>query len=466
MVVVAPAMGIKTIGRTMSRTHFDYFVIGAGSGGVRSARIAANHGAKVGIAEGRFYGGTCVNVGCVPKKLLTYAADFGADFVDALGYGWKAEKPGFDWPGFRRNKDAEITRLNRIYQNLLDHAGVQRFDSYAHFIDDHSLQVGEQVITADKILIATGGRPRRPDFPGAQHALVSDDMFALDSLPGHIVIQGGGYIGVEFAHIFHGLGVEVTLLHRGDLFLRGFDQDVRLFMRDELCKQGIHLHFDCDIQSIEQKDTLIVHTTKGQSITCDMVLSAIGRVPEIGKLCLGQAGIHFEKSGRIPVNEQFQTNVPHIYAIGDVTNRHNLTPVALAEGHALADRLFSQKTHDFNYENIPTAVFSRPPIGTIGLSEEEARTQGLDIELYKSSFKPLKHTLSGREERFFLKLIVNKTDDKVVGLHMAGEDAPEILQGFAVAIKMGATKADFDACLGIHPTAAEELVTLRTPSTT
>ncbi len=448
----------------MTDTHFDYFVIGAGSGGVRSARIAAAHGAKVGIAEGRFYGGTCVNIGCVPKKLFTYAADFGADFIDAAGYGWRVDNPSFDWNVLIQNKDAEIARLNRIYQTMLDKSGVTRFDGYAHFIDDHTLQVGDRTVTADKILIATGGRPRYPSFPGHEHALVSDDMFYLKEFPKRIVIQGGGYIAVEFAHIFHGFGADVTLLYRKDLFLNGFDRDIRTFLRDEMMNQGIHLHFDCDIESIEKTDCLHVKTTKGATIACDTVLSAIGRTPEIGKLCLNKAGIHFEDSGRIPVNEQFQTNIPHIYAVGDVTNRHNLTPVALAEGHALADNLFNKQKRAVSSENIPTAVFSRPAIGACGLTEEQARERGMDVTLYKSTFRPMKHTLSGREERFFMKLIVNKADDRVVGLHMAGPDAPEILQGFGVAMKMGATKADFDACIGIHPTAAEELVTMRTPA--
>ncbi len=450
----------------MTETHFDYFVIGAGSGGVRSSRIAASHGAKVGIAEGRFYGGTCVNIGCVPKKLFTYAADFGAEFADAAGYGWQMDNPRFDWPMLIENKDTEITRLNRIYQTMLDKSGVARFDDYAHFIDAHTLQVGEKTITADKILIATGGRPRYPAFPGHEHALVSDDMFYLKEFPKRIVIQGGGYIAVEFAHIFHGLGAHVTLLYRGELFLNGFDHDVRTFLRDEMIKQGIHIHFECDIESIDKTDGLQVKTTKGHTIHCDTVLSAIGRTPEIGKLCVGQAGITFEDTGRIPVNDQFQTSIPHIYAIGDVTNKHNLTPVALAEGHALADTLFNQHSRTVSYDLIPTAVFSRPAIGTCGLTEEQARAKGMDVTLYKSNFKPLKNTLSGRDERFMVKLIVNKADDKVVGLHMVGADAPEILQGFGVAMKMGATKADFDACIGIHPTAAEELVTLRTPSST
>lgn len=450
----------------MSDAHFDFFVIGAGSGGVRAARIAATHGAKVGIAEGRFYGGTCVNIGCVPKKLFAYAADFGADLVDSIGYGWKAEKPEFDWPTLIKNKDTEIARLNRIYQTMLDKSGVTRFDEYAHFIDANTMQVGDQVITADKILIATGGRPRYPSFKGAEHALVSDDMFSLEKFPDHIVIQGGGYIAVEFAHIFHGLGAQVTLLYRKDMFLNGFDDDLRAFLRDEMIAQGIHIHFNCDIEEIEKTDRLAIRTNNGLSVECDTVLSAIGRTPEIGKLCLGQAGIAFEDSGRIPVNENFQTNVPHIYAVGDVTNKLNLTPIALAEGHALADNLFNKQRRAVRYDYVPTAVFSRPAMATCGLSEEQARAQGMDVTLYKSTFKPMKNTLSNRNERFFIKLIVNKADDRVVGLHMAGEDAPEILQGFAVAMKMGATKADFDACIGIHPTAAEELVTLRTPSST
>jgi glutathione reductase (NADPH) len=343
---------------------------------------------------------------------------------------------------------------------------VTRFDEYAHFIDANTMQVGDRVITADKILIATGGRPRYPSFKGAEHALVSDDMFSLEKFPDHIVIQGGGYIAVEFAHIFHGLGAQVTLLYRKDMFLNGFDNDLRAFLRDEMIAQGIHIHFNCDIEEIEKTDRLAIRTNNGLSVECDTVLSAIGRTPEIGKLCLGQAGIAFEESGRIPVNENFQTNVPHIYAVGDVTNKLNLTPIALAEGHALADNLFNKQRRTIHYDYVPTAVFSRPAMATCGLTEEQARAQGMDVTLYKSTFKPMKNTLSNRNERFFIKLIVNKADDRVVGLHMAGEDAPEILQGFAVAMKMGATKADFDACIGIHPTAAEELVTLRTPSST
>lgn len=446
---------------------YDYFVIGAGSGGVRSARIAATHGAKVAIAEGRHFGGTCVNIGCVPKKLFAYASDYGPAFEDAKGYGWEIESaPRFNWQTLIANKDKEINRLNGIYKNMLEKAGVSVFTDYARFIDEHTLQCGDQTLTADKILIATGGKPRQPSYEGAEHTIISDEAFYLKTLPNHVVIEGGGYIGVEFAHIFHGMGVKVTIIHRGDQILRGFDQDIRNFLADEMKKQDINIILGENITKItENQGKKTVFTDKGQEIECDLILSAIGRVPNIEGLGLEAIGLSHKENGQIIINEDYQTNLPHIYAVGDVTDKIQLTPVALAEGHVLADRLFSTKpSRKVGYENIPTAVFSNPPIGTVGLSEEEARDKGHTLLLYKSTFKPMRHTLSGRDEKTFMKLVVDKETDIVLGAHMCGADAPEILQGIGIALQCGATKADFDRTIGIHPTAAEEFVTMRTPT--
>ena len=450
----------------MLMTHnydYDYFVIGAGSGGVRSARIAATHGAKVGIAEGRHLGGTCVNVGCVPKKLLAYASDYGSTFEDARGFGWETEKPNFNWSALIESKNKEISRLNGIYQDLLKNAGVTTYNGMARFKDPHTILIGDQEITADKILIATGGKPRKPSYPGAEHAIVSDDAFFLENLPSHILIEGGGYIAVEFAHIFHGLGIKVSLIYRGEQILRGFDDDIREFLASEMEKQGINIILGSNITKIEpKKDQYHVFLDKSDDISCDLVMSAIGRVPNTQDLGLENINIEHKENGQILVNEHYQTNIPYIYAVGDVTDRVNLTPVAITEGHWLADTLFGGiKRPAPSYENIPTAVFSNPNIGTVGLSEEQARERGHDIEVYKSTFKPMRHTLSGRDEKTLMKLIVDKTTDKILGAHMCGTDSPEILQGIGIAVVAGATKADFDRTIGIHPTAAEEFVTMR-----
>jgi len=450
----------------MSETYdYDYFVIGAGSGGVRSARIAATHGAKTGIAEKAHLGGTCVNIGCVPKKLFAYGADFGPSFEDARGYGWRADNVSFDWQTLRGNKDTEIARLNGIYKNILDNAGVDLIDGHACLLDPHTVQIGDQKITADKILIATGATPRRPTVPGGDLFKISDDMFYLDELPQKAVIVGGGYIAVEFAHILHGIGVEVDLLYRGSMFLRSFDDDLSLTLADEMRKSGINLHFHCDIESAGEKDDkILVHCTTGGTIECDLALAAIGRIPNADNLGLDAAGIDLCPEGTIEVNKHHQTSTPNIYAIGDVTNTPNLTPVALREGHWLADHLFgSHNPQPIDYTCIPTAIFSHPPIGTVGLSEEQAKVKDYDFDVYKTTFKPMVHTLSGRDEKTMMKLIVDKKTDKVIGLHMIGRDTPEMLQGFAVAMNAGATKADFDRTIAIHPTAAEELVTMRTP---
>lgn len=438
---------------------YDYFVIGAGSGGVRSARIAAGHGAKVGIAEGRFLGGTCVNIGCVPKKLMAYAADYHAQFEDAVGYGWSSAQPTFNWKTLIQNKDKEIERLNGIYKNLLENAGVTIHGAYASFIDKNTLKVGDKTITADKILIATGGTPRRLDFDGADHMIVSDDAFYLDALPDHVLIYGAGYIAVEFAHIFHGLGAKVTMVYRGDNILRGFDDDIRTHLRDEMVKQGIHLIPETVIQSIDKNNRLNVTLSNGETITCDQAMAAIGRDAKTDNLNMPAIGL---TDGTIDTNDKYQTQIDNIYAVGDVTGRVELTPVAIKEGHWLADTLFGDIDRPIpSYDNIPTAVFSRPNIGTVGLSEADAIKKGHNVKCYTSNFKPMVHTLSKRDERTFIKLVVDAKTDKVLGVHVCGLDSPEMLQGFGVGIKAGATKAIFDETIGIHPTSAEELVTMR-----
>lgn len=450
---------------TKHNYDYDYLVIGGGSGGVRSARIAASHGAKVGLAEGRHYGGTCVNIGCVPKKLMAYASDYSDAFKDARGYGWSMENIQFDWSVLIENKDKEINRLNSIYKKMLNNSGVETFDENATFKDAHTLLVGDKEITADKILIAVGGTPRPPQYPGAEHSVISDDLFYLDKLPEHIVIEGAGYIGVEFAHIFHGLGSKVTLIHRGDQILRGFDHDIRDFLAKEIKKQGITVHLETNIVKIDNKNSKkSVYTDKNGEIECDLVLSAIGRIPNTQKLNLDHIGVEIKDNGAIIVNNAFQTSVDHIYAVGDVIDRMQLTPVALAEGHVLADTLFNaQKDRAVSYKNIPTAVFSKPNIGTVGMSEEDSREAGHSVKIFKSDFKPMRNTLSGNEERSFMKLIIDADTDVVLGAHMCGDDAAEIMQGIGIAVNMGATKADFDRTIGIHPTSAEEFVTMRTP---
>lgn len=447
--------------------HYDYFVIGAGSGGTRSARIAAAHGAKVGIAEGRHIGGTCVNVGCVPKKLMAYAADFSAEFEDAKAYGWNGigESPCFDWPYFIKKKDAEIKRLSGLYEDNLERHGVDVFKENASFLDQNTLQVGNKTVTADKFLIAVGARPNIPDrIQGVEHCITSDDLFALERQPDHIIIVGGGYIAVEFAHIFHGMGSKVSLIYRGELFLKSFDDDLSHHLAEEMKKQGIDVYFNCDVMGVEKTDEgrLRAITSDGTDPgDADQILMATGRVANIEGLDLEKAGVEME-DGLVKINTDYQTKKAHIYAVGDVANNINLTPVAIQEGHALADNLFGKEDNrSVNYNFIPTAIFSRPEIGTIGLSEKEARARGHDITIYKSRFRPMKNTISGRDEYSLVKLIVDKKDNRVIGCHMIGTDAAEIIQGFAIAMNCGATKSDFDKTIAVHPSAAEEFVTLR-----
>lgn len=448
---------------------YDYFVIGAGSGGVRSARIAASLGAKVGIAEFKAVGGTCVNVGCVPKKIMAYAADYHGHFEDAKGYGWNLNVPDrLDWQTFMSRKNNEIKRLNGIYDGLLEKAGVEYHEGYARFIDDHTLEIdcpkeGDKTITADKILIATGGTPRKDMVPGEQHTITSDEAFFLEKQPKHILIIGGGYIGVEFAHIFKGMGSKVSLCHRGAMFLRGFDDDIAHTLCEEMGKQGVNLHFNNQLQSVEKKgETLYAHLSGGDVIECDCILSAIGRIPNVQGLGLDKIGISQAENGQIKVDEHDRTTVPHIFALGDVTNKMQLTPIAIAQGQKLAERLFSgDPEREVCYDNVATAVFSQPPIATVGCSEAEARDLGYEIDVFKTKFRSMKYILAERDEKTFMKLVVCKSTDKVLGVHMIGLDAPEIMQGFAVALNAGATKADFDRTIGIHPTSAEEFVTMK-----
>jgi glutathione reductase (NADPH) len=448
----------------MSKYQYDLFVIGAGSGGVRAARMSASFGASVAIAEDRYLGGTCVNVGCVPKKLFVYASHISEEIENARGFGWSIGKSDFDWSTLIKNKNTEIKRLNGVYKKLLDNTGVETLHGRATIIDEHTVEVEGQQITAERILVATGGWPSVPEIPGKEHIISSNEAFFLDSLPEKIIIVGGGYIAVEFAGIFHGLGVDTTLLYRGPLFLRGFDQDVREVLAEEMQKKGIKFNFNSNISEIGKEGNQLIATLEdGEQLEAEQIMYATGRKPMTDNLGLKKVGIKLDENSAIKVNEQYQTNVPSIYAIGDVTNRVNLTPVALAEGMVLAKRFFANEDKDIDYSDIPTCVFSQPNIGTVGLTEEEAREKYGDIELYKSSFKPMKLSLSDSDEKTFMKLIVDKKSDRVVGVHMLGPDAGEIIQGIGIALKAGATKKVFDSTIGIHPTAAEEFVTMRDP---
>ena len=449
----------------MASRDFDLFVIGAGSGGVRAARFSAQRGARVAIAEDRYLGGTCVNVGCVPKKLFVYASHFRDEMEDASrGYGWTMGATSFDWPTLRDNKTREIERLNGVYAGLLSAAGVEHVEGRATIVDPHSVEVSGQRYTAENILVATGGWPSVPDFPGKELAITSNEVFYLDRLPRKALVVGGGYIAVEFACIFHGLGVDVTQLYRGPLFLRGFDDDVRTHLAEQIRVKGIDLRFDSNVAAIEKLAAGLRATlTDGSTLDVDEVLFATGRHPNSADLGLEGAGVELAKDGAVKVDAYSRTNVPSIWAIGDVTNRINLTPVAIHEGVCLSETLFANNPMSPDHENVPAAVFSQPPVGTVGLTEEQARERFHAIDVYRSTFRALKHTLTDGAERTLMKLIVDRASDRVVGLHMVGSEAGEIVQGFAVAIKAGATKADFDATLGIHPTSAEEFVTMRTP---
>lgn len=446
--------------------NFDLVVIGAGSGGVRAARIAATLGARVAIIEGRFFGGTCVNVGCVPKKMFAYASEFTAMAELAENYGFTAQVGAVNWPQLRGNKDKEISRLNGIYEKLLDGAGVTIFRGYGQVTANNTVTVNDQSLVAKHIIIATGGQPFMPDIPGAEHALLSDDLFVLPVLPKTAVVVGGGYIACEFTSILNGLGVQVEQIYRGELFLRGFDDDIRQHVATSMAADGVALRFNTDVTAIEKDESgKTVRLSDNSAIRVDEVFYATGRVPKVSNLFSG-VDVATKANGAIMVNDQFETNVPGVYAIGDVIDRVQLTPVALAEGMWLANHLFGDASaqtsaQSVDYANIPTAVFSHPNIATIGLSQTEALDKHSVIRVYRSTFRPLRYTLGDIQQRTMMKLIVDDASDRVVGLHMAGEEAAEIVQGFAVAVRMGATKADFDRTIGIHPTSAEEFVTLR-----
>jgi glutathione reductase (NADPH) len=449
----------------MADRDVDLFVVGAGSGGVRAARIAAGYGAKVMVAEEYRVGGTCVIRGCVPKKLLVYAARYSDDFEDAAGYGWTVEGPVFDWSKLIANKDREIARLELAYMTTLERAGVELVRSRAVLEDAHTVRL---VATGEKIrprhiLIATGAAPWfGPAIPGIEHVISSNDAFHLEELPKRILIQGGGYIAVEFAGIFNGLGSEVTLVYRGENILRGFDDDLRAHLYAEMEKRGVRIRCGRTVHAVQRtQDTFTTRLSDDSVIEVDKVMFALGRWPNVGGLGLEAAGVHFTNNRGIAVDPLSQTSVPHIHAVGDVTNRVNLTPVAIREGHAFADTVFGGRPTPVDHTNVPTAVFSEPEVGAIGLTEAEACARLAKVDVYKTTFRPMKMSLAGRDTRAFFKLVVDGETDRVVGCHIVGPDAGEMIQLVGIAVKMNATKADVDAVMAVHPTAAEELVTLR-----
>ena len=450
----------------MAAYEYDLIVIGAGSGGVRAARMSASFGAKVAIVEKQYLGGTCVNVGCVPKKLFVYASHFSEDFHNSVRFGWSEANSEFDWPTLLKNKNSEIARLNDVYKNLLDNAGVDRYDGKAEIIDAHTVRVAEQLITSEKILIATGGKPVRPSFPGSECVITSDDAFYLDSLPPRCLIIGGGYIAVEFAGILNGLGVKTKMSYRGDLFLRDFDIDIRVTVKDELLKKGVDLKFESEVESIQKNSEsgFTVRFVSGEILETDLILSAIGRVPAVADMGLDNLELGRKTNGAIEVDEHFCTTEKSVFALGDVTDRYQLTPVAIEEAMCFSSTQFGGKTKLMSYENIPTAIFCQPNAATVGLTEAQAREKYEDIEIYIERFRPMKHTISGSDEKYMMKLIVDKASDQILGVHMVGADAGEIVQGLAVAMKMGVTKSVFDDTVGIHPTTAEEFVTMRNVS--
>jgi len=445
---------------------FDLFVIGAGSGGVRAARFSADYGANVAVAESRYLGGTCVNVGCVPKKLLVYGSHFSDDFKQAQGFGWSTGHPHFDWATLITHKNREIRRLNDIYRKLLATSGVTLLEGHARLTDAHHVEVNGQIFSAERILIATGGWPMVPDIPGREHAITSNEAFFLRRLPERVLVVGGGYIAVEFAGIFNGLGCDTRLLYRGDMFLRGFDQSVRYHLAEELIKNGLQLHFNTDIVEIDKlsEGSLLATLNDGRQLDADSIFYATGRRPMLDHLGLENTFVELNDAGYVSVNEHFETREPSVLAIGDVIGGVQLTPVATAEGTAIARRLFKPELYrPVDYRHIPTAVFSQPSIGTVGLSQEEAVAQGHKVTAYESRFRPMKLTLTESNERTLMKLVVDAHTDRVLGAHMVGPDAGEIIQGLAIALKAGATKRLFDETIGVHPTSAEEFVTLRTP---
>lgn len=446
----------------MSQYDFDLFVIGGGSGGVRAGRIAAGYGARVAVAEEYRYGGTCVIRGCVPKKLLVYGSEFSHAFEDAAGFGWSVGESRFDWPAMIAAKDKEIGRLEKIYRGLFENAGAKTFDGRATLKDAHTVLINDKPVTAGTILIATGGHPVKPSIPGVELMITSNEAFHLKDMPKRIIVIGGGYIACEFAGIFNGFGAKVTQLYRGEQILRGFDHDIRSHLAGELVKSGIDLKVKTDVTKIEKvAGGLLAHLTDGSTLEVDAVMAATGRKPNTDGLGLDAVGVKTDADGAVVVDEYSRSSVANIYAVGDVTNRINLTPVAIREGHAFADTIFGNKPRKADHNDVPAAVFSQPSVGTVGLSEEDARKAYGEVDVYRTTFRPMRATVSGRDERILMKLVVDAKTDRVVGAHMVGPEAGEIIQGIAIAIKAKATKADFDATVGIHPTAAEEFVTLR-----
>ncbi len=445
----------------MAQYDFDLITIGAGSGGVRASRVAAGYGARVAVVEERYLGGTCVNVGCIPKKLLVYASEYGALLEEAQGFGWSIARGRFEWARLIAHKNTEIQRLNGVYGDLLTTAGATIINGRATLLDPHTVAVGEQRLSARYVLIATGSWPVIPKIPGCEHAITSNEAFFLNELPESVIIVGGGYIAAEFAGIFHGMGVKVTQLYRGELFMRGFDDDLRAILAQEMRNNGVDLRFNSDIAEIEpHAKGFRAQLNDGSTLTAGLVMYATGRAPNTHRMGLEHAGVKLDSAGAVVVDRYSQSSQPNIYAVGDCTNRAMLTPVAIAEGQAVAQTLFNHQPTAVDHSLIPTAVFSQPSLGTAGLTEAQARQRG-EIDVYKTRFRPLRHTISGRQERAFMKLVVDRATDRVLGCHMIGAEAGEIIQGFAVALKCGATKADFDATIAIHPTAAEEFVTMR-----
>ena len=450
----------------MADYDYDLFVIGAGSGGVRAGRLAAAEGARVAVAEEHRVGGTCVIRGCIPKKFMVYASEFSQSFKTARGYGWSVGETSFDWPKFLEAKDNEIARLSGLYVSNLENAGAELIHTRAELLDAHTVRlVGKnRTVTADKILIATGGWPTLPDLPGIEHAITSNEAFHLPELPRRVLVVGGGYIAVEFAGIFNGLGVETSLLYRGPNILRGFDNDVRSHLAGELERRGITVILGAEHTSLEKTETgLVSHLTNDHTVESDVVMFATGRAPHTKGLGLEAAGVELAPSGAVVVDEFSRTNVENIWAVGDVTDRINLTPVAIREAVAFVETAFRNNPQGYDHQFVASAVFSQPPIGAVGLSEAEARHGGRQVDIYRSVFRPMKGTFYGGEERMLMKLVVDRADGKVVGCHVVGPDAPEIIQMAAIAIRMGITKAQWDQTCAVHPTAAEELVTMRQP---
>jgi len=446
----------------MTRFDYDLLTIGAGSGGVRASRMAGQFGARVAIAENYRIGGTCVIRGCIPKKLLAYAAHYAEDLEDARGYGWSLSGAAFSWPALIANKDREIARLSKVYTDGFAKVGITVIEDTAKLVDAHTVAIAGRLVTAQNILVATGGAPVKPAIPGIEHAITSNEAFELPALPRRILIVGGGYVAVEFAGIFNGLGSEVTVSYRGEQILRGFDDDVRKHLHDEMAKKGVRILLKSTVSGIARRpDGTLEATLSGGKHPCDAVMVAIGRAPNTARLGLTEVGVKLDEEGGVVVDRFCRSSVPNIFAAGDVTHRIALTPVAIREGGAVAMTLFGGVETPVDLDDVPSAVFSQPPVGTVGLSESKAVEKLGKVDIYKASFRPLRHTLTGRDDRTLVKLVVDAATQRVVGAHMVGAEAPEIIQGVGIAVKAGLTKAQFDATVGIHPTAAEEFVTLR-----